>query len=146
MSAKNIIGTLVLVVFVGGILFVVTNKPNPNVLNQSNETVPTEQVNTATSLETSNSEDKATDTTQSTTPTSYTLTQVSTHASATSCWTAIDGNVYDLTEWIGKHPGGERAILSICGKDGTAVFSGKHGMNGKQANILAGFKIGMLSN
>jgi cytochrome b involved in lipid metabolism len=146
MSAKNIIGTLVLVVFVGGILFVVTNKSNPNVLNQSSETVPTEQVNTATSLETSNSEGKATDTTQPSTPTSYTLTQVSTHAGATSCWTAIDGSVYDLTEWIGKHPGGERAILSICGKDGTAVFSGKHGMNGKQANILTGFKIGMLSN
>ncbi len=146
MSVKNIIGILAFIAVVGGIVFITTNKPASSVINQPNETASTEQVNTTTPTETKNSGNEEVTTTQTTTPVSYTLTQVSMHASEISCWTTIDGNVYDLTTWIGQHPGGERAILSICGKDGTVVFSGKHGMNGKQATILAGFKIGILKN
>lgn len=146
MSIKNIIGILAFVAVIGGIVFITTNKPDSSVINQPNKTASTEQVDTTTPTETTNSESEEGNTTQTTNPASYTLTQVSLHASETSCWTIIDGNVYDLTMWIGQHPGGEKAILSICGKDGTAVFSGKHGMNGKQATILAGFKIGTLKN
>jgi cytochrome b involved in lipid metabolism len=76
---------------------------------------------------------------------SYTLGEVGTHKNATSCWSAINGNVYDLTQWISQHPGGEQAILSICGKDGSAAFNGQHGGMQKQAQILATFKIGVLA-
>ncbi len=75
----------------------------------------------------------------------YTLTQVGAHGTQTSCWSAINGNVYDLTQWITEHPGGESAILSICGKDGSAAFNGQHGGMEKQAAILATFKIGTLT-
>lgn len=74
----------------------------------------------------------------------YTLTQVAEHLNATSCWTAINGDVYDLTSWIMEHPGGEGAILSICGKDGSAAFNGQHGDQGQPEQILATFKIGTL--
>lgn len=75
----------------------------------------------------------------------YTLTQVAAHKDASSCWSAVNGNVYDLTAWISQHPGGERAILGICGKDGSAAFNKQHGDAKKQADILATFKIGSLS-
>lgn len=73
-----------------------------------------------------------------------TMTQVKKNASAKRCWSAINGNVYDLTRWISRHPGGADRILSICGKDGTKAFGGKHGLSGSQAQLLAQFKIGKL--
>ncbi len=74
-----------------------------------------------------------------------TMTDVATHAGAESCWSVIDGAVYDLTGWVSEHPGGERAILSLCGKDGTAAFHGQHHSNQLQADVLAGFKIGTVA-
>ncbi|MDP2668375.1 MAG: cytochrome b5-like heme/steroid binding domain-containing protein [bacterium] len=81
------------------------------------------------------------------TPTSsgITLAQVAMHNSRTSCWSAINGNVYDLTSWIPNHPGGEQNILSICGIDGSNAYNGQHGGKEKQATILAGFKLGVLA-
>jgi cytochrome b involved in lipid metabolism len=74
----------------------------------------------------------------------YTLAEVAAHSNAASCWSAINGDVYDLTQWIAKHPGGEGAILGICGKDGSAAFNGQHGGQSRPENILSGFKIGAL--
>jgi cytochrome b involved in lipid metabolism len=74
-----------------------------------------------------------------------TMADVAMHAGAESCWSAIDGNVYDLTGWVAEHPGGERAILSLCGKDGTAAFHGQHRDNKVQADVLAEFKIGTVA-
>ena len=79
-----------------------------------------------------------------TTPSGYTLVQIATHNDGTSCWSAIDGNVYDLTSWINQHPGGEGAILSICGKDGSGAFNNQHGGQSRPENILQTFKIGAL--
>lgn len=72
------------------------------------------------------------------------LSQVAEHAARENCWTIINGNVYNLTSWIPNHPGGETAILQLCGKDGSQKFNGKHGGVAKQAAVLAGFKIGAL--
>lgn len=74
----------------------------------------------------------------------YTLADVGGHNSQSSCWSVVNGNVYDLTSWIASHPGGERGILSICGRDGSDVFNSQHGGAQKQAEILATFKIGTL--
>lgn len=74
----------------------------------------------------------------------YTLVQVAEHNSKTSCWATISGFVYDLTSWVPNHPGGEQAILSLCGQDGTAKFTGQHGSNTKAKIVLGGFKIGTL--
>lgn len=66
------------------------------------------------------------------------------HNSSTSCWTVVNGSVYDLTKWINNHPGGEGAILSLCGKDGSEDFNEQHGGDGGPEKILASFKIGIL--
>lgn len=76
---------------------------------------------------------------------SYTMADVALHANAESCWSVVRGEVYDLTNWIGKHPGGERAILGLCGKDGTSAFEGQHGGSNRPESTLASFKLGVLA-
>ncbi len=53
---------------------------------------------------------------------SYTLADVARHATQFDCWMAIEGKVYDVTSYVGKHPGG-KAILRGCGKDATVLFN-----------------------
>jgi len=72
-----------------------------------------------------------------------TSTEVAAHNSRETCWSTINGNVYDLTSWIPEHPGGEQAILQLCGTDGSAKYNGKHGDAPKQAAVLIGFKLGV---
>lgn len=74
-----------------------------------------------------------------------TASAIAEHNNATSCWSSINGNVYDLTAWIPKHPGGPQAILQLCGIDGSAKFNKQHGGAALQAQVLAGFKIGTLT-
>jgi cytochrome b involved in lipid metabolism len=74
----------------------------------------------------------------------YTLAEVATHNTPADCWTAISGNVYNVTSWISKHPGGSDAIIYLCGKDGTAAFTGQHGGQPRPADELMAFKIGSL--
>ena len=73
------------------------------------------------------------------------ITEVANHADSNSCWSAIDGSVYDLTDWIGKHPGGATVIKAICGKDGSASFNGQHAGQKRPADFLASYKIGELA-
>lgn len=78
-------------------------------------------------------------------PSGITLAQIAQHNSDASCWSAISGNVYDLTSWIPNHPGGENTIRRICGKDGSSDYSRQHGRSSRVAGILVGFKIGTLA-
>jgi cytochrome b involved in lipid metabolism len=56
------------------------------------------------------------------------LSEVSSHNSRQSCWSVVDGEVYDLTEFIDNHPGGAEAVIGLCGMDGTSRLRGRHGM------------------
>jgi len=76
----------------------------------------------------------------------YTMAQVRTNNSATSCWAVINGSVYNLTTWINSHPGGSGAIISLCGTDATSAFTSKHGSKSGPNSQLAGFRLGPLSN
>lgn len=72
------------------------------------------------------------------------MAEVSAHASIESCWTAIEGSVYDLTSWINEHPGGRSAIIRLCGTDGTDEFNRQHGGEARPERELATFRIGAL--
>ena len=76
--------------------------------------------------------------------TKLTLEEVKKHDSGTSCWSIVYGNVFDLTNWITKHPGGAAVIRAICGKDGTDAFEGQHSGQGKPANQLSNYYLGKL--
>ncbi len=75
---------------------------------------------------------------------SFTLEEISQHASKESCYTTVDGVVYDITSYIPFHPGGERDIMKICGRDGTSMFTRKHGKDDEPQEQLAKMKIGIL--
>lgn len=79
----------------------------------------------------------------------FTLAEVSQHSTADDCWFVIDGEVYDVTEYIaaGTHPGGE-AILNGCGTDATEMFGSIKDGQGHPAAAQAykeNFKIGTLA-
>lgn len=75
----------------------------------------------------------------------YSLADVAEHSSSSNCWSIIDNQVYDLTLYVSKHPGGADKIESICGKDGSEDFHGKHGEKPQMKLILAAFKVGDLA-
>ena len=77
--------------------------------------------------------------------TGYTMDKVKANNSATSCWSAINGNVYDLTNWINQHPGGSGAIRGLCGTDGSAEFSAKHKGQSNPESRLASYLLGPLA-
>ncbi len=75
---------------------------------------------------------------------SYTSADVAKHNNESDCWSSINGKVYTLTDWIAQHPGGERGIIRLCGKDGSAAFNGQHGGQGQPMQALANLAIGTL--
>jgi cytochrome b involved in lipid metabolism len=117
MNNKKILwlsGLGIIVIIVIGI-FAFSKNPSP--LSQ-----PTTQANQIT-----------TTSAQGTSATSYTLADISSHNSASSCWMAIEGKVYDVTSYIPRHPGGD-AILQGCGKDATAMFNQRPGSGTPHSN------------
>lgn len=78
-------------------------------------------------------------------PAGYTMAQVKANKSKSKCWSAINGNVYDLTAWIGLHPGGEGSIESLCGTDGSASFNAMHANKSKPESRLASYLLGPLT-
>ena len=73
-----------------------------------------------------------------------TMAEVEVNDSEESCWSVIDGQVYDLTEWISKHPGGASRIIQLCGTDGTSLFQGQHGGSSGPESTLEGYLLGPL--
>ena len=80
-----------------------------------------------------------------TTQTGYTMAKVKENNSASSCWSVINGNVYNLTQWINSHPGGPSVIRGLCGVDGTASFNGRHRGQGNPTATLASYLLGPLA-
>ncbi len=138
---KNVlsIGILVGIIIILSAIFIAERNSN------SNTPIPvTPENTTSAAVQTTGSTNDTTSTTTGSAEKSYSLAEVGTHNSQSSCWTAINGNVYDVTSWISRHPGGSEAILSLCGIDGTTAFNGQHGGQARPENELATFKIGVL--
>ena len=89
---------------------------------------------------------KATPTpTPSTTQAGYTMADVKKASTRAKCWSAIDGNVYDLTAWISAHPGGASAITFLCGIDGSNAFKAQHENQSRPAMNLTKYLLGPLT-
>ena len=73
-----------------------------------------------------------------------TMAQVKKHNKASDCWTVVGRNVYKLTAWIPKHPGGAAVVMQMCGKNGTALYNSKHASDNVAKSFLAKYKIGTL--
>lgn len=53
----------------------------------------------------------------------YTLAEIAKHKTIDDVWIIVDGKVYDVTDYVPEHAGGD-AILNNAGADSTAGFKG----------------------
>ncbi len=148
---NKIIGVIVALLVIGGVVWVLDQRSTTVKLPATpsdTTSAPHETINPNASNPTATTTPAETPASTPTTPTSqgYTATIVATHNNAASCWTIIGSNVYDVTSWISKHPGGRAAILATCGIDATAAFTRQHGSSAKAQAALATFLIGSLSS
>lgn len=75
----------------------------------------------------------------------HTMDEVARHHDAGSCWTVVDGQVYDVTPWITQHPGGQQRILALCGTDGSQSFANRHAGSSAAKDQLKAMRIGRLA-
>ncbi|CAL9164028.1 cytochrome b5 [Musa acuminata AAA Group] len=52
----------------------------------------------------------------------YHFDEVAKHKGAKDCWLIISGKVYDVTQFMDEHPGGDDVLLTASGKDATNDF------------------------
>ena len=76
----------------------------------------------------------------------YTMAKVRANNTSASCWTVINGNVYNLTLWIEAHPGGPSVIRGLCGVDGTNNFNSQHQNQSNPTQRLSSYLLGPLTN
>jgi hypothetical protein len=51
--------------------------------------------------------------------------EVAKHNSPSDCWLIIQNKVYDVSEYLGTHPGGRAIIIQYCGMEATHAFETK---------------------
>ncbi|KAF9004022.1 cytochrome b5 [Cyathus striatus] len=49
------------------------------------------------------------------------------HNKRDDAWSAFYGKVYNITPYLSFHPGGEKDLMRVAGKDGTNLFAKTHG-------------------
>lgn len=79
--------------------------------------------------------------------TTYTRAEVAQHNKKEDCWVIFDKKVYNITEFIEDHPGGEDVVLEYAGKDVTAIMkdSLSHVHSRSAYSMLIDFHIGSLA-
>ena len=145
----SIITTLVVIAIAGAVGFFLLGGKDDN-----NKTVDTNNSSSQTS-EPSQTEEKspATGSDLASTPTKE---QVALHDKSSDCWTIVEGVVYDITEYVPKHPGGDE-ILKACGADGTSLFTERKTESGEKVgsgtphtsraeSMLKEYEVGKLGN
>ncbi len=67
---------------------------------------------------------------------SITAAELASHNTRSDCWVGFQGNAYDVTAWLPRHPGGVSSIARYCGtaNEFAQAFANKHG-SGK-VNLL----------
>ncbi|KAK0204955.1 cytochrome b5 [Desarmillaria ectypa] len=48
------------------------------------------------------------------------------HSTRDDAWSAFNGKVYNITPYLAFHPGGEKELMRVAGRDGTKLFGLTH--------------------
>lgn len=55
----------------------------------------------------------------STDPAGYSLSEVARHATLDDCWMVIEGIVYDVSDYVPRHPAPPNVLEQWCGREAT---------------------------
>lgn len=77
----------------------------------------------------------------------YTRSDVAKHNTRDDCWVIYDNRVFNVTEFLADHPGGEDVVLGYAGKDVGAIMKDKdmHVHSRSAYGMLEDFVIGKLA-
>ncbi|KAI8063160.1 cytochrome b5 [Gongronella butleri] len=73
----------------------------------------------------------------------FSTADVKAHNSKSDLWVVIHNKVYDITQFVLEHPGGEEVLLDEAGKDATESFE-DIGHSDEAREILSKYLIGEL--
>ncbi|XP_037084697.1 cytochrome b5-like [Pollicipes pollicipes] len=74
----------------------------------------------------------------------FTLDQVAEHCWRDDCWVVLYDRVYDVTRFLGLHPGGADILLENAGRDATSAFHGV-GHSPAAADAMRPYQVGLLA-
>ncbi|EEQ38239.1 putative cytochrome b5 [Clavispora lusitaniae] len=77
-------------------------------------------------------------------PSIYSLSQVSKHATPTDLWVIIYNNVYDISDFVKDHPGGAEVLFDCGGVDATEAFEDV-GHSQDAVDMLVPYYVGKLA-
>lgn len=74
------------------------------------------------------------------------LEEVSKHNMREDCWIVINDKVYDVTQFLEKHPGSAKPLLFYAGRDATEGFKKivKHSQNDSLPVFMETMCVGQL--
>lgn len=81
-------------------------------------------------------------------PATFTLAEIARHASAADCWMAIDGQVYDFSRYLPKHPSEPAVITVWCGREASEAYRTKtkgRPHSAYASELMAEYRIGQLA-
>lgn len=87
--------------------------------NPASRDTSTDDVRRVMTNETGNS----TELVQDQASTQYTAEDVAKHNNKSDCWLIVNNGVYNVTSFIGEHPGGPGEIIKHCGQDISSLSS-----------------------
>lgn len=70
--------------------------------------------------------------------------EVRKHSNRTDRWLVVDENVYDVTEWAKRHPGGSAILGHYAGQDATEAFLEFHKDKALVAKFMVALKVGQV--
>lgn len=75
----------------------------------------------------------------------YTLEDVCNHRNANSCWIVRNELIYDITNFLNDHPGGDDIILEWAGKDiGDVMSNGEHQHSDAAFEMMSEYLVGRI--
>ncbi|XP_057423560.1 delta(8)-fatty-acid desaturase 1-like [Lotus japonicus] len=60
------------------------------------------------------------------------LEELKQHNKRGDAWISIDGKIYDVSDWLNHHPGGELPLLNLAGQDVTDAFLALHPVSARR--------------
>jgi len=73
-------------------------------------------------------------------PVALTVEEAAAHSTSDDCYLIVNNKIYDVSSYIGQHPGGKKSIIERCGQEAGKIFSAIH--SNFAWNLLASYYIG----